>query len=224
MNPTSVAGCLLLFAMAGGAFIFAALLLGRFLRPKAPTPQKRATYECGEPAVGSSYVQFDLRFYVVALLFLIFDVEVAFLFPWAVVFGKAAQLANPRLAKVVAPAGPSEQVAVVLTSAAKQKLRELGVKRPAPVDPAAGADHNVRVLEAQARRLALTAIVDMGVFFGVLLVGFAYVWYRGDLTWVRAIGWPQRDIDLEFEDSVSADLASGSSLEANRPRVQTEAG
>ena len=46
-------------------------------------------YECGEPTIGSAWMQFDLRFYVVALLFVIFDVEVAFFFPWAVVFGKA---------------------------------------------------------------------------------------------------------------------------------------
>ena len=58
-------------------------------------PEKLEIYECGEPAVGSSYVQFDLRFYVVALLFIIFDVEVAFFFPWATVFGKATHLATP---------------------------------------------------------------------------------------------------------------------------------
>ena len=55
--------------------------------------EKLEVYECGEPTIGSSFVQFDLRFYVVALLFIIFDVEVAFFFPWAAVFGKATQLA-----------------------------------------------------------------------------------------------------------------------------------
>ena len=75
-------------------FVFASLLVGRFLRPSDPHAEKLEIYECGEPAIGSSFVQFDLRFYVVALVFIIFDVEVAFLFPWAAVFGKATNLAQ----------------------------------------------------------------------------------------------------------------------------------
>src|SRR5262249_26444740 len=64
------------------------------IRPSVPDAEKLTIYECGEPTVGSAWIQFDLRFYVVALLFVIFDVEVAFFFPWATVFGKANQLAN----------------------------------------------------------------------------------------------------------------------------------
>ena len=71
-----------------------------FLRPHDPHPEKLEIYECGEPTIGSSFVQFDLRFYVVALLFIIFDVEVAFFFPWAAVFGKATHLANERVTMV----------------------------------------------------------------------------------------------------------------------------
>src|SRR6476659_6843779 len=89
---------LLLFIAAGITLLLAPLVIGRFLRPTLPTPEKDAVYECGEPTIGSSYIQFDLRFYVVALLFIIFDVEVAFFFPWAVVFGGARQLADPTLA------------------------------------------------------------------------------------------------------------------------------
>jgi NADH-quinone oxidoreductase subunit A len=51
-----------------------------------PHPEKSTAYECGEPAIGDSWVQFDLRFYTVALVFIVFDVEVALLWPWAVVF------------------------------------------------------------------------------------------------------------------------------------------
>jgi len=51
-----------------------------------PHPEKAVAYECGEPAIGASWVQFDLRFYTVALIFIVFDVEVALLWPWAVVF------------------------------------------------------------------------------------------------------------------------------------------
>src|SRR3990172_7344703 len=96
MTPfTSLVGTLLLFTVVGIVFLLGTLLLGMLVRPKAPNPEKDAIYECGEPTIGSSWIQFDLRFYVVALLFVIFDVEVAFFFPWAVVFGKTTQVANP---------------------------------------------------------------------------------------------------------------------------------
>ena len=76
-----IASLLALFVGVGAVFLFANLLIGKFLRPHNPHPEKLEVYECGEPTIGSSFVQFDLRFYVVALLFLIFDVEVAFFFP-----------------------------------------------------------------------------------------------------------------------------------------------
>src|ERR1700734_349187 len=79
----------LVFAGVGVFFLFIHLLMGKFIRPSVPDAEKLTIYECGEPTVGSAWIQFDLRFYVVALLFVIFDVEVAFFFPWAVVFGTA---------------------------------------------------------------------------------------------------------------------------------------
>src|SRR4051812_1147253 len=94
---TDLVGHFLLFTVVGIVFLLAPLLLGWLVRPNKPTPEKLTAYECGEPAIGSSYVQFDLRFYVVALLFIIFDVEVAFFFPWAMVYGGAMQLADQRL-------------------------------------------------------------------------------------------------------------------------------
>src|SRR5438128_9661370 len=95
---TSLAAYLLLFLAVGAGFILVHLLAGKLIRPSTPDAEKGTIYECGEPTVGSAWVQFDLRFYVVALLFVIFDVEMAFFFPWAVVFGQANQLADPRLA------------------------------------------------------------------------------------------------------------------------------
>lgn len=86
---TPLAAYLLLFTAVGVGFIFVHLLLGKLIRPARPHPQKESIYECGEETIGSAWVQFDLRFYVVALLFVIFDVEVVFFFPWAEVFGKA---------------------------------------------------------------------------------------------------------------------------------------
>src|SRR5436309_14578200 len=94
---TALVGYLLLFLVVGIGFIFVHLVIGKLVRPIKPDPEKLTIYECGEPTIGSAWIQFDLRFYVVALLFVIFDVEVAFFFPWAVVFGKAAALARPDL-------------------------------------------------------------------------------------------------------------------------------
>ena len=94
---TEVVGHFLVFTVVTIGFLLAPLLLGYLVRPRVPTAEKDAAYECGEPTIGSSYIQFDLRFYVVALLFIIFDVEVVFFFPWAAVYGNAVQLIDPLL-------------------------------------------------------------------------------------------------------------------------------
>src|SRR5437660_6163608 len=88
---------LLVFTVVGVVFLFMHLAMGSAIRPRVPDAEKLTIYECGEPTVGSAWIQFDLRYYVVALLFVVFDVEVAFFFPWATVFGKANQLANADL-------------------------------------------------------------------------------------------------------------------------------
>lgn len=182
MNPTSIVAYLTLFATVGLVFVFAALLIGWFLRAKVPTPSKLEIYECGETPIGPGFVQFDLRFYVVALLFIIFEVEVAFFFPWATVFGKAAQLRNPDQPPVVeASAGTAR-----LSDGAAKTLQQLGVPNPDVPTRTADVATNREQLQRSARQLALTAIVDIAVFFGVLMLGFAYLWSRGDLRWVRA--------------------------------------
>ncbi len=80
---------LLIFTIAGIGMSLGALLIGKLLRTSLPHPHKGAAYECGEPAIGPGWVQFDLRFYVVALVFLIFDIEIALFYPWAVVYREA---------------------------------------------------------------------------------------------------------------------------------------
>src|SRR5947209_14258097 len=149
----------LLFTGVGAFFIFSHLMIGRLVRPNRPDAEKKTIYECGEPTIGSAWVQFDLRFYVVALLFVIFDVEMAFFFPWAVVFGQAMRTAD---------------------------------------DPA------VRAATRQAAYgLAWVAFADILFFFGVLLVGFAYLWRRGDLDWVRSVA-AERGADRDLSaDPVS---------------------
>jgi NADH-quinone oxidoreductase subunit A len=135
------------FLAFGGVFVLANLIAGAIARPKIPNPEKATVYECGEPVIGSSWVQFDLRFYIVALVYLIFDVEVALFYPWAVAYGDAPKLAH-----------------------------ELGMTVSA---------------------LRGVAIVDMLFFFGVLLVGFAYLWRFGYLDWVRSAATTSLKIDYE---------------------------
>lgn len=183
-TPTAIVAYLLLFAGVAVVFLFVNLLLGRFLRPKMPNQEKLEVYECGEPTIGSSFVQFDLRFYVVALLFIIFDVEVAFFFPWATVFGKATQLSSADM-PVVATSTDGQET---LSPQALDRLRELGVEHPTFADAAGGATQTlVESVRSTGQQLALTSLADIAVFFAVLMVGFAYVWRRGDLDWVRAV-------------------------------------
>jgi NADH-quinone oxidoreductase subunit A len=196
-TPVAIVAYLALFAGVGFVFLFVNLLVGRFLRPVLPNVEKLEVYECGEPTIGSSFVQFDLRFYVVALLFIIFDVEVAFFFPWAVVFGKATQLAGPATPVIAAqldPSAPVDQPSSILAA----RMRELGIKDltvPRLSDEQAAElgvandplARSAAAVHQTARRMALVSFADIAVFFGVLMVGFAYVWKRGDLDWVRSV-------------------------------------
>lgn len=79
-------GFVLLFLINGAVFAGITLLVAWLLRPNRPSAGKLSTYECGEDPVGSAWIQFNHRFYVIALMFLIFEVEVVLLFPWATVF------------------------------------------------------------------------------------------------------------------------------------------
>ena len=112
-------GRVLIFMIVGVVFVAGGLVFAWLLRPNRPYPSKLTTYECGEVPVGYTRARFNIRFYVVALIFLLFDVEVVFLFPWAIVY------------------------------------KELG----------------------------WFAFIEMLVFLGILIVGYAYVWRKGDLEW-----------------------------------------
>jgi NADH-quinone oxidoreductase subunit A len=135
-------------------------------------------YECGEPVIGSSFVQFDLRFYVVALLFLVFDVEVAFFFPWAVAYGKATHVAG---ATAQASAADDPAAVTYWTEVAGQRLADLGLPSSEPL-----VGEALEATRSAASLLQWNLLAEFGVFLGVLMVGFAYVWSRGDLDWVRA--------------------------------------
>ena len=79
-------GNILLFLIHGVVFVAITLVVAWLLRPNRPSHEKLLTYECGEDAVGSAWIRFNNRFYIVALMFLVFEVEVVLLFPWALVF------------------------------------------------------------------------------------------------------------------------------------------
>jgi NADH-quinone oxidoreductase subunit A len=119
----------LVYLVISAGFIFGSLTMGRLLRPHRPTAEKLTTYECGEDAIGSAWIQFNVRFYIIALIFLIFDVEIAVLFPWATIF----------------------------------------------------------------KKFPLMAFVEMMLFVLILVVGFAYVWAKGDLEWLKSIGEVRTD-------------------------------
>jgi len=107
-----------------------AFFINRLLAPKNPTPEKLTSYECGEEVTGNAWLPFNSRFYVIALVFLLFDVEMVFIFPWATVFGS----------------------------------------------------HQINSFEPRWGWLALT---EMFVFLGILILGLAYVWVKGDLDWIK---------------------------------------
>jgi len=160
---------LVIFALAAFLMGFGALVFGWLLRPRAGNPDKDSAYECGEVPVGAGWVQFDLRFYVVALVFLVFDVEIALFYPWAAVFGGAE-----------AP------------SAAWEALREV----------------------------RWAAAWDMLFFFGVIVVGFVYLWRFGYLDWVRItsggrLAAPESDTDSESAARADSEFsASGPTVPA----------
>ena len=110
---------ILAFIMIALAFGAVSLAVGGLVRPSKPYRAKLAQYESGSPLFTDARVQFPMRYYIIAMLFVIFDIEIVFLFPWAVVYHK----------------------------------------------------------------LGLLGLLEMGLFIGILLVGFWYAWKKGALEW-----------------------------------------
>ncbi|MEI8372723.1 MAG: NADH-quinone oxidoreductase subunit A [Planctomycetota bacterium] len=185
MSPTSITAYIVLFGSVGLLFLLVSLLVGRLVRCDMPTPAKREVYECGEPAVGTSFVQFDLRFYVVALVFIVFEVEVALFFPPATIFGTATRWMKPQT-----PPLASSLEADLGVTVKKQTSPPVPLTADTTISAQIAEDARAMVAE-DARKLALVAAVDLAAFFALILLGFAYVWRRGDLNWVRAIDTSQ---------------------------------
>src|SRR5689334_11667042 len=82
----SAFGEVLLFLVGGIIFVIVTQFASKIVRPSRPNPEKLSSYESGEEAVGSAWTQFNIQFYIIALIFLLFEVEIVFLFPWSTVF------------------------------------------------------------------------------------------------------------------------------------------
>ncbi len=85
MNGEAYLG-ILTFLGTGGLFLLVTFSISKALRPDKPDPEKLSIYECGEEAVGNGQIAFNSRFFVIALIFVLFEIELIFLFPWAIVF------------------------------------------------------------------------------------------------------------------------------------------
>ena len=109
----------LLFLIVAAGIGVVLLVAGNLLGPKRPESEKLSPYECGFEAFEDARMRFDVRYYLIAILFIAFDLEIAFVFPWAVVF----------------------------------------------------------------RQLGVVGLVEMGIFLGLLVLGFVYVWKKGALEW-----------------------------------------
>ncbi len=110
--------------------VCALFVTNRLIAPNHPNYEKQTTYECGEEPTGSAWLPFNSRFYVIALVFLLFDVEMVFVFPWATIF------ANRELLQV-------------------------------------------------DERWGWISLIEMFIFLGILILGLAYVWRKGDLDWIK---------------------------------------
>ena len=111
----------LVFIVVALGTVLVSIVLAKLLSPSKPNPDKASTYECGERILGPAWIKFNIRFYVIALIYIIFAVEVAVLFPWAVIY----------------------------------------------------------------KSLGWAGFIEMLVFVALLLVGLAYLWYQGDLEWIK---------------------------------------
>jgi NADH-quinone oxidoreductase subunit A len=130
VSQISEFGKILIFLITGIVMILLLFGVNRLLAPRNPNAEKLSTYECGEEPTGNAWLPFNSRFYVIALVFLLFDVEMVFVFPWATVFG----------------------------------------------------NKNIIALDA---RWGWFSLIEMFIFLGILILGLAYVWIKGDLEWIK---------------------------------------
>ncbi len=130
LSQISEFGKILIFLITGIILVALMFFVNRLIAPNKPNPEKLTSYECGEEPTGNAWLPFNSRFYVIALVFLLFDVEMVFIFPWATIFG------------------------------------------------------NHEIIAADAR-WGWFSLAEMFIFLGILILGLAYVWRKGDLDWIK---------------------------------------
>jgi len=130
VSQISEFGKILIFLITGIILVALLFFVNRLIAPNKPNPEKLTSYECGEEPTGNAWLPFNSRFYVIALVFLLFDVEMVFIFPWTTVFG------------------------------------------------------NHEIIAADAR-WGWFSLAEMFIFLGILILGLAYVWRKGDLDWIK---------------------------------------
>ena len=135
-------GKILIFLITGIIIVCGIFAANRFFSPNHPNAEKLTSYECGEEPVGSAWLPFNSRFYVIALVFLLFEVEMVFVFPWATIFGS----------------------------------------------------HEIAKVEP---RWGILSLIEMFIFLGILILGLVYVWFKGDLDWIKpAVIKPTTDVQI----------------------------
>ena len=145
-------------------FVMVALSISWMLRPKKPSPEKQSTYECGEEPEGSPCVQFNLRFYLIALFFIVFDVEMIFLLPWAVAFNDMLAELGANVVKTYFVPGFEQVTAgcpVPIVIAGGKKLPELDaltMAYNAVQQGAAGVDMGRNIFQSDAPHAMLAAV------------------------------------------------------------------
>jgi len=130
-----------IFLLVGIFMVSVTLLISKIIHPRKITNEKLITYEYGEDPVGDSWLRFNNRFYIIALIFIIFDIEVVFLFAWALIYNNFVY-----------------------------------------------------------NKLGMFAFVNMMIFVVIPLVGFAYIWVKGDLEWVKSYFTEHGEEPLEIPD------------------------
>jgi len=130
VSQISEFGKILIFLITGILAVGFAFFVSRLISPNNPNPEKLTSYECGEEPTGSAWMPFNSRFYVIALIFLLFEVEMIFILPWATVFG----------------------------------------------------DKSINNID---NRWGVLSLIEMFIFLGILILGLAYVWVKGDLDWIK---------------------------------------
>lgn len=147
-----------IFLLTGVLFVLSGYLVSRLISPRKPNSVKNSSYECGEDPIKDTGMRFNSRFYVIALVFLIFDVEMVFIFPWATIF------AEPNII-------------------------------------------------AQFPSWGWISLSEMFIFIGILAIGLAYVWKKGDLEWIKPA-------PLIPKSNVPIPLELYSSINSNNYRVK----